>query len=256
MTLLPESARSLASGARVLGLAFDRIDIDALIDAVRARLASEPFAYIVTPNVDHMVRLRTESYRDEVHQAYAQADATVCDSKVLRLLAMLRGVELTLVSGSDVSERLLERERGCQDAIVLIGGDARTVPALQARFGLGNVIQHIPPMGLLDNDAAIDAAARFIRDNPARFVFIAVGSPQQEVVALRTRQLGGATGVGLCIGASIDYLTGRAHRAPRLMRLLALEWLYRLIREPRRLWRRYLVRSPKIFLLMARDRQS
>ena len=242
--------------ARMLGLDFDALDVPGVVKFVRNRSADEPFAYVTTPNVDHVVRLWTENYAEEIHTAYREADITVCDSKVLALLASWRGISLTMASGSDVIAELFQAERDCADTIVLIGGDAKTVPVLQARFGLTNVIQHIPPMGLLRNEAALDAAAQFIRDHPARFVFIAVGSPQQEVIALRAKQLGGVTGVGLCIGASIDYLTGRARRAPRLLRMLALEWLYRLICEPRRLWRRYLVRSPKIFLLIGRNRDN
>jgi exopolysaccharide biosynthesis WecB/TagA/CpsF family protein len=137
--------------------------------------------------------------------------------------------------------------------VLIIGGGPETVPALTARFGITNIRQHIPPMGLIQNEAALDEAARFIVANPARFVFIAVGSPQQEIIALRARKLGATCGIALCVGASLDYLTGRSRRAPWLLQVLALEWLYRLIREPRRLWRRYLVRSPRIFSLMHKD---
>lgn len=254
MTSNPSAPESTRQRAKILGLHFDSFDVERLVTFARDRPSDQPFAYITTPNVDHVVRLWTENYPDEIRTAYREADVTVCDSKVLALLARWRGVHLTMASGSDVIARLLEAEQGSTDPMVLIGGDESAVAVLKARFGLSDLIQHIPPMGLLHNDAALSEAARFIRDHPARYVFIAVGSPQQEIIALRAKQFGSITGIGLCIGASIDYLTGKAHRAPRLLRMLALEWLYRLIREPRRLWRRYLVRSPKIFLLIGRDR--
>ena len=68
--------------------------------------------------------------------------------------------------------------------------------------------------------------------------------------AVQTR--GRARGLGLCIGASINFLTGRERRAPALVQKAGFEWLYRLINDPGRLARRYLVRGPRIFLLLPR----
>ena len=85
---------------------------------------------------------------------------------------------------------------------------------------------------------------------------LAVAMPQQEILALRVAQAGGAVGVGLCIGASLDFLTGRKARAPLWMRKASLEWLHRLLSEPKRLWRRYLVEGPRIFLLTMKWRRS
>jgi exopolysaccharide biosynthesis WecB/TagA/CpsF family protein len=178
---------------------------------------------------------------------------TLCDSKVMGLLARLRGIRLNVAPGSDVVASLLDAERDSAVPFVLIGGSAEAVATLQQRYGLAALRQHIPPFGLLQNDAALDSAADFIAANPARYVLIAVGSPQQEVIAYRAMQRGGATGFGLCVGASIDYLTGRSRRAPVILRRLALEWLFRLACEPRRLWKRYLVRSPRIFRLIDRE---
>jgi exopolysaccharide biosynthesis WecB/TagA/CpsF family protein len=90
----------------------------------------------------------------------------------------------------------------------------------------------------------------------ARFILIAVGSPQQELIAAAICDMPDARGTGLCIGAAIDYLAGRERRAPRWMRRLALEWLHRLLVNPARMWRRYLVDGPRIFLLAWRFRKS
>lgn len=241
------------SRVRVLGLGFDQLDRDLVGAYLRAWPATAPYGYVTTPNVDHLVRLRTERHTLEVEEAYTQSDLTLCDSKVMALLSRFYGVHLEVAAGSDVTADLLEGMAGSSDGVLIIGGDTQTLPILAARFGLDNLRQHIPPMGLLYNEAALDEAARFIVEHPARYVFIAVGSPQQEIIALRARKMGAKGGIALCVGASLDYLTGRSHRAPWLFRALALEWLYRLAREPRRLWRRYLVRSPRIFSLMHKD---
>ena len=60
---------------------------------------------------------------------------------------------------------------------------------------------------------------------------------------------GDCTGIGLCVGASLDFLGGKAERAPKWMQQARLEWLHRLAQEPKRMWKRYLVDGPKIAFL-------
>ena len=104
-------------------------------------------------------------------------------------------------------------------------------------------------MGLRNNAKARRAAAEFIARSGARFTFIAVGSPQQEMIAAEAKAIPGAKGVALCIGASLEFLTGKLKRAPKLAQQLRLEWAHRLLGNPKRMWRRYLVEGPRIFLL-------
>ena len=115
-----------------------------------------------------------------------------------------------------------------------------------------DILQHVPPMGMLRKPEAMSEAEAFVRDAQARFTLLAVAMPQQEILALRVAQAGRAVGVGLCVGASLDFLTGRKARAPLWMQKASLEWLHRLLSEPGRLWRRYLVEGPRIFLLTMR----
>jgi exopolysaccharide biosynthesis WecB/TagA/CpsF family protein len=86
------------------------------------------------------------------------------------------------------------------------------------------------------------------------FVFLAVGSPQQEILAAAIAATRRATGIGLCIGASLEFLAGAARRAPRWVQQAGLEWLYRLGKEPRRLARRYLRDCPAVFPMLLRER--
>ncbi len=74
---------------------------------------------------------------------------------------------------------------------------------------------------------------------------LCLGCPAQEMIAHKLAELGCQSGIALCVGASIDFLTGARSRAPRWLQRLSLEWAYRLAQEPSRLWRRYLVESPK-----------
>jgi exopolysaccharide biosynthesis WecB/TagA/CpsF family protein len=90
--------------------------------------------------------------------------------------------------------------------------------------------------------------------SPFRFCLIAVGAPQQEVLAERLQARGVARGLALCVGASIDFIAGTQRRAPPWMRRAGLEWSYRLARNPARMATRYLVRGPRVFSLLRKTR--
>lgn len=249
--------RPSAIRTRFLGLAYDRLEMRPLIDTIVQLARARGFAYMVTPNVDHIVRLHEQirsGDADHLWRCYEKAALCVCDSRVLSALATLRGRKLPVVPGSDLLARLLTSDAVPGDTILLIGGDASALEKLKARFPDLIFDQHRPPMGLLQDPVGLDAATRYVIDNPAKYVLLAVGSPQQEVLADRIASSGAASGVGLCIGAAVDFIVGDERRAPGAMQAIGLEWLFRLLMNPKRLWRRYLVEGPKIFLLAARWR--
>lgn len=234
---------------RFLDLDFDVATAAEVIARLKAATAASPFSYIVTPNVDHMVRLNLRDAPDSLRDAYRSATLCLCDSRVLSRLARWCGLTLPVVTGSDLTADLLRHAACPGDRIAIVGGDSSLVPHLAARFPGLDWVQHRPPMGLATNPAALDAAATFVVAERARFSFLVVGSPQQELIALRVSRISGATGTALCVGAALQFLTGQEKRAPRAVRRLGLEWAYRLISQPRRMWRRYLVEGPRIFLI-------
>ena len=236
-----------------LNSAFDRIGFDTAVKRICERDPQKPFAFVVTPNVDHLVRLRRDGV---LAPLYAQAWLTVCDSRVLELIASVSGEDVDVTPGSDLTEHLFETTIAPDEAITIIGGGAAVIEGLKARYGLTNVRWHEPPMGLRHKPEAIAECANFIAKHPSRFVFLCVGSPQQELVAEACLNRGDCTGIGLCVGASLDFLSGQARRAPKWIQCARLEWLHRLAEEPRRMWRRYLVDGPKIAFLWWEWRQA
>lgn len=232
-----------------LNSAFDKIGMDIAVRRVADRPAQQGFAYVVTPNVDHLVRLETDTV---LARLYAQAWLTVCDSRVLELLCRASGEKIEVTPGSDLTENLFEDEIAADDAVNVVGGSRDVVDAVRERYRLTNLRWHEPPMGLRDKPEAIAECAAFVAANPARFTFLCIGSPQQELVAEACLDRGDCTGLGLCVGASLDFLGGKADRAPKWMQQARLEWLHRLVQEPKRMWRRYLVDGPKVFLLWRR----
>ena len=235
-----------------LGLTFDTRPLPEVVATLAATTSA--CTTVVTPNVDHIVRLHAAegAAAERLWSAYRDASLCINDSRILARLAAWRNVRLPVVPGSDLTRGLLHHlEPG--DRIAVIGGDAATVGELAARCPGTEIVQHIPPMGLLRNAPALAEAAAFAVASGGRFVFLAVGSPQQELLAQLIRADPSARGVVLCIGAGIDFLTGRARRAPAWIQRAHLEWLHRLLSDPRRLWRRYLVEGPRIFALALRE---
>lgn len=219
---------------------------DLLARIVEKADAKEEFGYLVTPNTDHLVRLNAD---ESLQTLYEDAWLNVCDSRIIEVLAKFSEIKMPACPGSDLAASLFEREIKKDEEITIIGADKQIIDALGAKYGLTNIKWHEPPMGLKNNPEAINAAAEFIAQSQSRFHFICVGSPQQEMVARAVLQHKAAKGVGLCLGASLDFLAGRAERAPIWMQKSRLEWLHRLISEPKRMWKRYLIEGPKIFTI-------
>ena len=229
-----------------LNSAFDNINFDTAIQRIAEREPKKKFEFVVTPNVDHLVRLRRDGL---LAPLYAQAWMTVCDSRVLELIAGLSGADVDVTPGSDLTACLFDNVIVRTEPITVIGGSQDVIDTVKARYGLTDVRWHNPPMGLRTNPEAVADCAAFVAANPSRFVFLCVGSPQQEMIAEACLDRGDCTGIGLCVGASLDFLGGQAERAPKWMQNARLEWLHRLVQEPQRMWRRYLVDGPKIAFL-------
>lgn len=221
--------------------------------AVAAGFGTERFGFLVTPNVDHMIR-----YHDDpaFRGYYAAADYILLDSRLIaKIVHKTQKLDLKVCTGSDLTATLFSQVMKPDDRIVLVGGTVEQVEQLTARYGLSNVRHHNPPMGFAQDPAAVRACLEFVEKNsPFRFCFLAVGSPRQELLANELKVRGQARGLALCIGASLNFLTGVEKRAPLWMQRMALEWLFRLTQEPGRMAHRYLVRGPRILNCLRQDR--
>jgi exopolysaccharide biosynthesis WecB/TagA/CpsF family protein len=210
---------------------------------------SDRFGYVVTPNVDHLIR-----FHDEPHfrALYADAAYILLDSRFLSFIfRWVKAVRVRVCTGSDLTAQLFARTVAPEDRIVLIGGDTSQAKVLAARYGLKALSHYSPPMGFIRDPEAVERCLQFIEScSPFRFCFLAVGSPQQEMIAQMLKVRGVARGLALCIGASVNFLTGAERRAPRWVQGIAMEWLYRLAQNPGRLAARYLIRGPRVFSML------
>lgn len=161
--------RTRARHVWFLNSAFDNIGFYTALERIVMRDPAEPFAFVVTPNVDHLVRLRRDGI---LAPLYAQAWLTVCDSKVLELMAAMSGEDVDVTPGSDLTAALFEHAIQPDEPVTVIGGDADVIEGVKARYGLTDVRWHEPPMGLRNKPEAIAECAQFVADNPSRFVFL------------------------------------------------------------------------------------
>ena len=231
----------------LLGLDFADLSVESATSLILSRPPDAPFGYVVTPNADHLVRL---SRLPGLDAAYRAAWLRLLDSRVVARGARMVGLPAPAVcTGSDLTACLLSRLPP-HAPLTVIGASAATL----ARLGLPHAAHYDPPFGFIHDAEAIGMAVRFVLAHPSQVTFFAVGSPQQELLALAVRASGRASGTGLCIGASLSFLSGERKRAPRVLQLAGLEWAHRLTEEPTRLWRRYLLDSPRVFQLLWRAR--
>ena len=226
---------------RFMTLDFADGDRTALLARVAAMGRGRAYAWVVTPNVDHVIKLMDGRVEPEV---YGDADLKICDSRILAHLARLRGKRLAVYPGSDLTADLLASEHDL--TIGVFGPDRCAFDDLAARFPRRRFTFIEAPVltpGTPGWIATVDEAARADWD----VLLACISFPKQERFAHALRAAGRGRGVALCVGASVDFLTGRQQRAPRLYQQLSLEWLHRLMTQPRRMFRRYVIEGPAIF---------
>lgn len=224
------------------------------LDLISLRIASGLAGYVLTPNVDHVV-LAEKS--DALVAAYRDVFLSLADGMPVVWAARLLGHPLPeKVSGSDLVRPLLLR--ACRDnlSVYFLGGregsGAEAVRRLALEMPTLRVVGVDAPM-ISDSAADAEAHAAFLRVQRAQpdLLLVGLGCPKQELWLHRfAPQLKGTVSLG--IGASIDFLAGAVTRSPAWMSRHGLEWLYRLAQEPRRLWRRYLLRDPVFLWIVAR----
>ncbi len=229
-------------------LDIDDYNLEEALKAV-ANFGTDRFGFVVTPNVDHVIR----HCQDERFRAlYAQANYVLLDSRFLaHTIGLIKRQVLRVCLGSDLTTAVLSSVVKPNDITVLVGANADQAQALRERFGL-RALHHIdPPMNFIRDPIAVEECLRQIEAiGPFRFCLLAVGSPQQEIIAQKLKERGVARGLALCVGAAVNYLTGIERRAPEWMQRAGFEWLYRLTQNPRRMWKRYLLRGPRIFFML------
>lgn len=233
----PEPA---AAAPRAPKVTITHPDGSALLADLEARMRAGQGFTLATLNLDHLVKLRGDAaFRD----AYAAHSHVVADGNPVVWAHRLAGRPVRLVPGSDLVGPLVAAAARAGTPVALVGSTetalARAAAHLEAAHpGLRIARRIAPPMGFEPEGASARAVIDGLSDLPAGLCLLALGAPRQERFAAHAaRHL---PGWGFAsVGAGVDFLAGHQRRAPVWMRRLALEWVWRLMRDPRRLARRY-----------------
>jgi N-acetylglucosaminyldiphosphoundecaprenol N-acetyl-beta-D-mannosaminyltransferase len=243
---MPNSVRAPAHAIEperlvtILGVPFNQTTLAGAVDRIEAMLAEGGTHYVVTPNVDFLVKAGRDP---ELHRILVHADLVLCDGKPIVWASHLLGEPLPgRVAGSDLIPLVLRRAEDRGWRILLLGGAAGVGAEAARRIGashptLPEVAHYSPPyLPLADMDDA-DIIAR-IRAARPDVMLVCFGCPKQEKWISRNLQLLDVP-VMIAAGATIDFLAGNMARAPVWMRRSGTEWIFRLLQEPRRLAGRY-----------------
>lgn len=213
---------------------------EALLGDLEARLArGEGFA-VATLNLDHVVKLgRNPAFRE----AYLAQTHVTADGNPIVWLSWLAGEAVDLVPGSDLVDPVaaIAARQGVKVAMVGATEAALEIAAAklaQRHPGFEVVLTLAPPMDFDPEGHTVDSVIAAIGESGAGFCYVALGAPKQEIFARRARQV--LPGVGfISVGAGLDFVAGTQRRAPWIARAMAVEWLWRLVRDPSRFTGRY-----------------
>ncbi len=205
---------------------------------------------LITPNLDHLVKLQKD---EEFYQCYKSAEWVICDSKILWLCSkMLKKSFPEPIPGSSFFTHFYlyhaekNKEIGEQQArIFLLGSPKQEIAELamnriNEKCGCQLVIgAYSPSFGFEKNDEENHEIVRMIRESGANVVLVGVGAPKQEKWIMRWKNEMPNVKIWMALGATIEFEAGSVQRAPKFFQKFALEWLYRIWCEPKRMAKRY-----------------
>lgn len=241
----------------ICGVEVDRYSFDEVVEAIAKHAISKRHPeYVVTPNAQHIVLVQKDTkFREVYHHAFL----AVPDGVPLLWAAQLFKTPLSgRVNGTDLFEHLcrISAERGLN--VFLLGGRPgvaqKTMQILQAKYPQLKIVgTYCPPYGFESNLQELKQINLAIQTAAPDILFVALGSPKQEYwIYDNYQKLGVPMSIG--IGASFELVSGVVKRAPKFMQKAGLEWLFRLIVEPKRLWKRYLIGNTMFIVLVLKQK--
>lgn len=206
---------------------------------------------LITPNLDHLVKLQHDR---EFYELYHKAEWVVCDSKILYLCSFLLKNRLPeAIPGSSFFTAFYRYHKDDPDCrIFLLGAMDGVAQKAMARIneavGREMVVGAMSPsLGFENKEAENELICRTVNSSGANVVLVGVGAPKQEKWIFRHKDRMPGVSLWMALGATIDFEAGNIKRAPKVFQVLAMEWFYRFLKEPRRMFRRYFVDDMKFF---------
>lgn len=209
---------------------------------------------VVTPNVDHVVMLDRSP---EIKSIYAKADYFFADGWPIVFASNILNKPIPeRVTGADLMPELLSLANKSKMKVFIVGGFPGEEGDIHKK--LGDLFPDVdlaifaPAKGFKNGNQDSDKIIEQIKIGRPDIVFVCIGAPRQEVWAIQNREIL-QTNLVLCVGAALDFMIGKVKRAPVVVRKLKMEWLWRLLSDPKRLWRRYILEDTKFVGILARE---
>lgn len=243
------------SRVKMFDVNFDNYDFNDLLEFMDQAIQTQCHTYILTCNVDHVIKLRKD---DEFRQVYSDAGAVVADGMpIIWASKLLRKSLKEKVSGSDLFHKLGEAFQERNYKIFLLGAAhgvlEKAVHNLQQSFPRINIVgRYSPSYGFEKNEEENRRIVGMLIESQPDIVFVGVGAPKQEKWIYQYYETYRAP-ISIGVGATFDFLSGSVKRAPDFMQKTGFEWFWRLAQEPRRLWKRYLIDDMKFLFLLCRE---
>jgi exopolysaccharide biosynthesis WecB/TagA/CpsF family protein len=215
---------------------------------------------VFTPNVDHLIRLQNDPGFMEV---YRSADYRLCDSQILIYASKFLGTPIKeKISGSDFFPAFYKYHKNNEHIkIFLLGADkgvaSKAQDKINEKIGRNIIVgSHSPSFEFENNEKECGEIVEMIKRSGATVLAIGVGAPKQEKWIHKHKDKLQNINIFLAIGATIDFEAENIKRSPKWMSELGLEWLHRLLSEPKRLWKRYLIEDLAFLGLILKQKLS
>ena len=212
---------------------------------------------LFTPNIDHLVSLQDDQ---EFYDAYQSAEWVVCDSRILYFLSHLtRHRFRETISGSSFFSAFYNYHGDDPDCKIFLLGSTGDVASqamhrINQKIGREIVVGALSPsMGFDEKEDECRAIVDTINKSGANVVVVGVGAPKQEKYIDKWRDKMPQVKIWMALGATIDFEAGVQRRAPKWINRIGMEWFYRFVHEPRRLFKRYFIRDFRFFGLYAKQ---
>lgn len=235
---------------RLLNTTIDPLTLAEAMHEVERYVESGLPHQLVTVNVD-FVRIAQEN--EQFRRILNNSDLSVADGKPLLWAARWTGQELPArITGMDLVLGCAELAERRNEAMFFLGAAegvaAKAALALRGDYPDLKVHTYSPPMGPFSDEENAKMVS-MIRESGAKYLFVAFGAPKQDVWIMEHMH---ELGVPVCagVGGIFNFLAGAVQRAPEWMQRSGFEWVYRIMQEPGRLWRRYIVQDLPVFARM------
>lgn len=230
----------------------NNVDMDETIQMIETMIAEKRKSYVVAINVDVVMKIEQDAY---LKQIVDKADMVLVDGKPLVWIAKLykRPVKAK-ISGSDLVPLLCKKSAEKGYKIFILGGKEGVAQQAKKKLELKMpeiqiVGTYAPPFGFEKDKDELKKINTMISDAKPDLLITCFGCPKQEKFIYENIKEYEAA-VSVCAGATVDFLAGNVKRAPKWMSEHGLEWFYRFLQEPKRLFKRYFIDDIKILKLV------